>query len=56
VAAFYGAEFGPSHAIRVIQSVTKAFEHNLSFPERALKILGEKGLRNCVSMAILVRN
>lgn len=56
VAAFYGAEFGPSHAIRVIQSVTKAFEHNLSFPERALKILAGKGLRNCVSMAILVRN
>jgi lysine-N-methylase len=56
LAAFHGAEFGPSHAIRVIQSVTKAFEHNLAFPERALKILAEKGVRNCVSMAILVRN
>jgi lysine-N-methylase len=56
VAAFYGAEFGPSQAIRVMQSVTKAFEHNLSYPERALKILAEKGVRSCVSMAILVRN
>jgi len=56
VAGFYQAEFAPSHAVRVIQSVAKAFEHNLSFPDRALKILAEKGIRNCVSMAILVRN
>jgi lysine-N-methylase len=56
LAGFHRAEFGPSHAIRVIQSVTKVFEHNLSFPERALKILEEKGVRNCVSMAILIRN
>ena len=55
-AAFHRAEFGPTHAIRAIQSVTKAFEHNLSFPERALKILAEKGVRNCVSMAILLRD
>jgi hypothetical protein len=40
----------------VIQSVTKAFEHNGSFPEKALKILSEKGMRNCVSMAVLLRN
>ena len=56
LAAFHREEFGPSHAIRVIQSVTKVFEHNLSFPERALTILAEKGIRNCVSMAVLVRN
>ena len=55
-AAFHRAEFAPRHAIRVIQSVTKAFEHNLSFPERALQILADKGVRNCVSMAILLRN
>jgi lysine-N-methylase len=56
MAGFHRAEFGPSHAIRAIQSVTKAFEHNLSFPKRALEILEEKGMRNCVSMAILIRN
>jgi lysine-N-methylase len=56
VAAFRGEEFGPGDAIRVIQSVTKVFEHNLSFPEKALRILAEKGVRNCVSMAILLRN
>jgi lysine-N-methylase len=56
VAAFHRMEFGPGHAIQAVQSVTKAFEHNLSFPERALKILAGKGVRNCVSMAILLRN
>jgi lysine-N-methylase len=56
IAAFHRTEFGPGHAIQAVQSVTKAFEHNLSFPERALKILAGKGIRNCVSMAILLRN
>jgi len=56
LAAFHRAEFGPGHAIRTIQSVSKVFEHNLSFPERALKILSEKGVKSCVSMAILIRN
>jgi lysine-N-methylase len=56
MAAFHRTEFAPGHAIRVIQSVTKVFEHNLSFPGNALKILEEKGVRNCVSMAILIRN
>lgn len=56
LAGFHQAGFGPSHAIRVIQSVTKVFEHNVSYPGRALKILQEKGVRNCVSMAILIRN
>jgi lysine-N-methylase len=56
VAALREAAFGPADAIRVIQSVAKAFEHNLSFPKRALQILADKGVRNCVSMAILLRN
>jgi len=56
MAAFHREEFGPSHAIRAVQSVTKAFEHNTLFPKRALKILDEKGVRSCVSMAILIRN
>jgi len=55
-ASFQRANFGPPHAIQAVQSVTKAFEHNVSFPGRALKILAEKGIRNCVSMAILLRN
>jgi len=55
-AAFHRANFSPANAIPAVQSVTKAFEHNLSFSGQALKILPEKGIRNCVSMAILLRN
>jgi lysine-N-methylase len=56
VAAFHKAEFGTAQAIHVIQSFTKAFEHSPSFPERALKILAEKGLKSCVTLALLIRN
>jgi lysine-N-methylase len=56
VAAFHKAEFGTGEAIHVIQSFSKAFEHSPSFPERALKILAEKGLKSCVTLAFLIRN
>lgn len=56
MAAFHGAEFGPGHVVRAVQSVTKAFEHNLSFPAQALQILTGNGIRSCVSLAILLRN
>lgn len=56
LAGSHRSEFSPGDAIRVIQSVSKAFEHNVSFPENALKILDEKGMRNCITMAILIRN
>ena len=56
MAAFHKAEFGTPEAILVIQSFTKAFEHSPSFPERALKILAEKGLKSCAALAILIRN
>ena len=42
--------------IQVIQSFTKAFEHSLTFPERTLKTLAEKGVKNCAGMALLMRN
>ena len=56
MAGFHRAELDPAHVIRLIQSVSKAFEHNLSFAGKALKILAEKGVRNCAAMAILLRN
>jgi lysine-N-methylase len=56
MAGYHRAELDPAHVIRLIQAVSKAFEHNLSFAEKALKILAEKGVRNCASMAILLRN
>ena len=56
MAAFHKDEFDTGHAIQVIQSFTKAFEHSLSFPGRALKILADKNVTSCASMAILLLN
>jgi lysine-N-methylase len=56
LAGFHQAEFSAGHVIKVIQSFTKAFEHSLSFPERALQILADKGVKTCASLAILIRN
>jgi lysine-N-methylase len=56
MAGFHRAKLDPTHPIRLIQAVSKAFEHNLSFAEKALQILAERGVRSCASMAILLRN
>ena len=56
MAAYHKEEFGTGHVIQVIQSFTKAFEHSLSFPGRALKILAAKRITSCASMAILLLN
>lgn len=56
MAAFHKEQFGINEVIQVIQSYTKAFEHSLSFPERALKVLAEKGVKSCTELAILVMN
>ena len=56
LAGFHKAEFGTGHVIQVIQSFTKAFEHSLTFPERTLKTLAEKGVKSCAGLAILIRN
>jgi lysine-N-methylase len=56
MAAYHKEEFSTGHVIQVIQSFTKAFEHSLSFPGRALKILETKGLNNCANVAILLLN
>ena len=56
MAAFHKTEFGTGHAVQVIQSFTKAFEHSPSFPERALKIIKGKDEKTCANLAILLRN
>jgi lysine-N-methylase len=56
LAGFHKADFAASHVIKAIQSFTKTFEHNLSFPGRTLQILAEKGVKTCASLASLVRN
>ncbi len=56
MAAFHKEQFSTAEAIETIQSFTKAFEHSPSFPERALEILKQKGVTNCVMLAILLLN
>jgi len=53
---FHRAEFAPGHAVKAIQSFSKAFEHHLPFPARALQVLAGKGVKTCTSLAMLVRN
>ena len=47
MAAFHKEDFGVDEAIQVIQSFAKAFEHSPTYPERALKVLAEKGVKSC---------
>jgi lysine-N-methylase len=56
LAAFYKEEFGAGHAVHVIQSFSKAFEHSPSFPERALKVLAGKSVTSGATLATLIRN
>ena len=56
LAGFHKAQFDAGHAIKVIQSSSKTFEHSLTFPARALQTLADKGVKTCASVAILLRN
>ena len=56
LAGFHKAQFDAGHAIKVIQSSSKTFEHSLTFPARALQTLADKGVKTCASLAILLRN
>jgi hypothetical protein len=56
LAVFYGAAFGVPEALKLIQSATKTFEHSLSYPAKALDLLSEKGIVDCASMGMLIRD
>jgi lysine-N-methylase len=56
LAAFYGRRFGIPEALKLIQSVMKTFEHSLSYPGKALELLAAKGLLDCRSMGMLIRD
>ncbi len=44
------------HAIKLIQSYTKTFEHSTAFSPRAIEILKGRGIHNAVTMAVLIQN
>jgi len=55
VAGVHQSSFAVDQVIRGVQSSARTFEHSLSFSAAALKILAEKGVRNCVGLAMLTR-
>jgi lysine-N-methylase len=56
MAAFHKEEMSPAHAIRAIQSFAKAFDHSVSFPAQALRILGAAEMDTCVKLALTIRH
>jgi lysine-N-methylase len=56
LAGFYKEAFGAEHVIRVIYTTTRTFEHSLTFPERILKALEEKGLNSVRGAAVLIKS
>jgi lysine-N-methylase len=56
MSGFHKDEFGAAHVIKLVQSYAKTFEHSVAFPARAFEILSNHGLKNCVSMAMLLQN
>lgn len=56
IAGFHKEAFGASHVIQVIYTFTRTFEHSLTFPERVIQMLDQKGLNNPEGAAVLVKN
>ena len=56
LAGFHKSALSPAHAIKLIQSFTKNFEHSLSYPSRVIQVLTGRGLKNAASMAVLFQN
>jgi lysine-N-methylase len=56
MASHHESAFGMDHVIKVIQSSTKAFQHSISFPARAIEILTRNGLKSGASMAVLIQD
>ncbi|HLK51192.1 MAG TPA: flagellin lysine-N-methylase, partial [Bryobacteraceae bacterium] len=48
--------FGAAHVIQVVYTFTRTFEHSLTFPERVLQALDEKGLSNPAGAAVLLKS
>ena len=56
MASHHRSAFGMDHVIKAIQSSSKAFQHNTSFPASAIEILTRNGLKSGASMAVLVQD
>jgi lysine-N-methylase len=56
MAGLHKEAFGEAQVIQVIYTLTRTFEHSLTFPQRVLAVLDEKGLHNPAGVATLVKN
>ena len=56
MAGFHKEAFGAAQVIQVIYTFTRTFEHSLTFPQRAIQTLTEKGLNNPEGVAVLLKN
>lgn len=56
MAGFHKGAFGTAQVLKLVQTFAKTFEHSTAFPEKALEILAQHGVKNCVGMAGLLRD
>jgi len=56
LAAFHGTNFDVPQALKLMQAACKTFEHSLTYPGKALELLAGKGLLDCSSMGLLLRD
>ncbi len=52
----HGEAFEVAHAVRLIQSCTKTFEHSLTYPGQVMGMLAEKKMTSTAAVGVLVRN
>jgi len=55
LAGFYKEAFAAEHVIRVVYTCTRTFEHSLTFSERILQALQQKGINSVQGAARLIK-
>jgi lysine-N-methylase len=55
IGGFHKDGFGEQQVIDVIYTFTRTFEHSLTFPQRVIQALDEKGLHGPAAVAVLVK-
>ena len=55
LAGLYKNAFAVEHVIRVIYTATRTFEHSLTFSDRIMQALEEKGLKSVSGAAVLIK-
>ena len=56
IAGFYKESFCAAHVVRLVQTVSKRFEHSPSFLTEARALLAQRGMDNVRGLTMLLRN